>query len=153
MTLLRLFVALSAIFLNPVQAATYQDLFDQESVITVTDDAVILVDVERPATRCSPSEEFACIRSEAFALAVPRDPSVKVWSFSGSHYEVMSEDEREILGVGHNYRAIRVTGVLNFLMSYSRARGVMAIKEPSGNTLLLHEKCGLLVQDPSDGCS
>lgn len=77
---------------------------------------------------------------------------MKKWSFAGSHYEVVLGDEREILGAGYTYRVIKVVGVSNFLISYSRTRGVMAIKESSGNTLLLHEKCGLLVQDPSDGC-
>lgn len=152
MTMLRVLFALSVLVFNPVRAATYQDLFNQKSVISVTDDAVILVDVERPATKCDLSEEFACIRSHSFTLAVPRNPSVKKWSFAGSHYEVVLGNEREILGAGYTYRVIKVVGVSNFLISYSRTRGVMAIKESSGNTLLLHEKCGLLVQDPSDGC-
>lgn len=134
------------------QAVTYQDLLNANSSITIANESIILVDVERPAKRCGNADPYVCIKSQSFSLAVPKDSSLKKWEFSGSRYEIVAKNERAVLGRLYRYVIVRVSGDLNLQFVYSRKEGVIAIKDPSGNTLVPVEKCGILVQDTSGGC-
>jgi hypothetical protein len=152
MMVLRKFL-LSLLFLaTGAQAVTYQDPLNPKSSFTVTAKSIILVDVEKPAKRCANSDPYICIKSESFSLAIPRSVPTPKWSFEGSQYEIIARYERGIYGRSYDYEVIRVSGVLNFHLLYSKRAGVIAIREPSGNTLLPDQECGILVQDESGGC-
>ena len=138
----RLLLAFLLIGTFSAKAATYQDIFNPRSIVVISKNAVTLVDVEKPATSCAESEQFVCIRSQSLMLGISRDAAATKWSFAGSHYRVLGADERGVLGESFAYKTIKISGALNFQISYSRTRGILAIKEPTGNTLVLHEKCG-----------
>ncbi|MCH7343571.1 hypothetical protein LZ017_09290 [Pelomonas sp. CA6] len=149
----RVFFASALCLATCAQAVTYQDPLNAKSSITIADRSVILVDVEKPAKRCGSADPYVCIKSQPFSLAVPKDSSISKWDFAGSRYEIVSKNERMILGTLYSYDIVKVSGTLNLQFAYSRKEGIIAIKEPSGNTLLPVEKCGILVQDTSGGCN
>ena len=148
----RVFFASLLCLATCAQAVTYQDPLNIKSSITIAEKSVILVDVEKPAKRCGSSDPYVCIKSQSFSLAVPKDSSISKWNFADSRYEVVAKNERGILGRLYSYDIVKVSGVLNLQFAYSRKEGVIAIREPSGNTLVPVEKCGILVQDTSGGC-
>lgn len=148
----RVFFASLLCFATCAQAVTYQDPLNVKASITIADKSIILVDVEKPAKRCGSADPYVCIKSPSFSLAVPKDSSISKWDFAGSRYEIIAKNQRGILGRLYSYEIVKVSGVLNLQFAYSRKEGIVAIKEPSGNTLVPVEKCGILVQDTSGGC-
>jgi hypothetical protein len=152
MTKWRFILSSLLFFVSCAKAVTYQDPINPKSTFTVTAQTVILVDVERPAKRCVESDSYVCIKSHSFSLAIPKSRRSE-WSFEGSRYKVVSKKEQGIFGKAYNYEVIKVSGALNFHLLYSRKDGVIAIREPSGNTLLPNEKCGILILDVSEGCN
>lgn len=147
-----LLLALFSLISCNAWSANYQDFFNSKASFSVQSDSITLVDVERPLERCANSEEYVCIKSKTLNLAVPRDASKNKWSFFGSQYRVLGTQVTSYQGEAEEYQIIKVTGTYNFQLAYSRKRGILAIKEPSGNTLLLQEKCGMLAQETEGQC-
>lgn len=135
------------------QPATYQDMFNSKASFSVEENSIMLVDVEHPLEKCSINDEFVCIKSRTLNLAIPREASRNKWSFLGGEYKILGRNSTFHQGEIEEYQIIKVTGVYKFQMAYSRRRGVLAIKEPSGNILLLQGRCGILVQESDGTCN
>lgn len=153
MKTLPLWLAVTSILIScNAWSATYQDIFNSRAAFSIGSDSITLVDVERPLTKCENNEEYVCIKSKTLSLAIPRDASKTQWVFSGSQYKIVGNSVTSHQGEAEEYQLIKVTGTYKFQLAYSRKRGVIAIKEPSGNTLLLQERCGMLAQATEGQC-